>query len=145
MRLLLLGCSETKVGTCGRLPAFQRYDGPVYRVYRKYLRDDRDADSAVNLYVLSAKYGLISGDILIPDYDLQMTPERAEFLKPAVEKSLALVLSLHRYDEIFVSMGKPYRNLVLDLMVLDPRVFIAEGGIGEKSSALYHWLRRSSC
>ena len=47
MRLLMLGCSERKVGTCGRLPAFQRYDGPAYRVYRKFLRDDRDADSSV--------------------------------------------------------------------------------------------------
>ena len=141
MRLLMLGCSERKVGTCGRLPAFQRYDGPAYRVYRKFLRDDRDADSAVDLYILSAKYGLISGDILIPDYDRQMTPERAEQLKPAVERSLDLVFTLHRYDEIFVAMGKVYRDALMDFLPSDGRVIVAEGRIGEKSSALYPWLR----
>ena len=114
MRLLMLGCSERKVGTCGRLPAFQRYDGPAYRVYRKFLRDDSDADSSVDLYVLSAKYGLISGDILIPDYDLRMTQERAAQLKPAVKRSLALIFTLHRYDEIFVSMGKVYREVIAE-------------------------------
>ena len=71
MRLLLLGCSERKAEKRGRLPAFQRYDGPAYRVFRKFLRDSRGAGPPMNLYILSAKYGLISGDILIPDYDLQ--------------------------------------------------------------------------
>ena len=33
MRLLMLGCSERKVEERGRLPAFQRYDGPAYRVF----------------------------------------------------------------------------------------------------------------
>ena len=142
MRLLMLGCSQAKVGTCGRLPAFQRYDGPAYRVYRKFLRDDRDADSSVDLYILSAKYGLISGDILIPDYDLRMTPERAAQLKPAVKRSLDLVFNLHRYDEIFVSMGKVYREVIAELLPVDLPVTFAEGRIGEKSAALYRWLRR---
>ena len=84
---------------------------------------------------------MISGDILIPDYDLRMTPERAEQLRPAVKRSLALVFSLHRYDEIFVAMGKMYRDVVTDLMPPDARVVVAEGGIGEKSAALYRWLR----
>ena len=141
MRLLLMGCSQAKVGTCGRLPAFQRYDGPAYRVFRKFLRDDPDAEPPLNLYILSAKYGLISGDILIPDYDLRMTKERAEQLKPAVKKSLALILSLYHYDEIFVGMGKLYRDVLVDLLPSDVRVVAPEGGIGEKSSALYHWLR----
>ena len=145
MRMLLLGCSDRKVPERGRLPAFQRYDGPAYRVYRKYLRDDRDADSSVDLYILSAKYGLISGDILIPDYDLRMTPERAEQLKPAVKRSLDLVFALHRYDEIFVVMGKVYRDALMDFLPSDGRVVVAEGRIGERSSALYHWLRRLSC
>ena len=143
MRLVLLGCSQAKVGTCGRLPAFQRYDGPAYRVFRKFLRDWTDAVPPMNLYILSAQYGLISGDILIPDYDRQMTPDRAEQLKPAVKKSLSLVLSLHQYDEIFVGMGKLYRDVLLDSLPSDSHVVVAEGRIGEKSSALYQWLRRA--
>ena len=141
MRLLLLSCSEKKVEERGRLPALQRYDGPAYRVFRKFLRDHPDAGPPMNLYILSAKYGLISGDILIPDYDLRMTAERAAKLKPAVQRTLALILSLHHYDEIFMVMGKLYRDVVMDLMPADVPVVVAEGGIGEKSSALYQWLR----
>ena len=143
MRLLLLGCSQSKVRTCGRLPAFQRYDGPAYRVFRKFLREHPDADLPVDLYILSAQYGLISGDILIPDYDLRMTAERAAKLKPAVKRSLDLILSLHSYDEIFVAMGKVYREALMDLLPSGPRVVVADGKIGEKSAALYRWLRVS--
>ena len=143
MRLLLLGCSDTKVKKSGRMPAFQRYDGPAYRVFRKFLRDCPDAVSPMNLYILSAQYGLISGDILIPDYDLRMTADRAAQLKPAVQRSLSLVLSLDRYDEIFVVMGRLYREVVMDLMPSGVVFGVAEGGIGEKSSALYQWLRRA--
>ena len=139
MRLLLLGCSQKKVEERGRLPAFQRYDGPAYRVFRKFLRDCPDAEPPMNLYILSAKYGLISGDILIPDYDLRMTADRAEQLKPAVQRSLNLILSLYQYDEIFIAMGKLYREVVM--LPSDSRVVVAEGGIGEKSAALYRWLR----
>ena len=142
MRLLMLGCSQSKLRTCGRLPASQRYDGPAYQVFRKFLREHPDVDSpAVNLYILSAKYGLISGDILIPDYDLRMTAERAAKLKVSVQKSLALVLSLHQYDEIFIAMGKVYREALMDLLPSGPRVVVADGKIGEKSAALYRWLR----
>ena len=141
MRLLMLGCSERKVEVRGRLPAFQRYDGPAYRVFRKFLRDCPDAEPPLNLYVLSAQYGLISGDVLIPDYDLRMTASRAAELKPTVQRSLALILSIRQYDEIFVGMGKLYREVVMDFLPSDVRVVVAEGGIGEKSAALHRWLR----
>ena len=141
MRLLLMGCSDTKVKKSERMPAFQRYDGPAYRVFRKFLRDCPDAVPPTNLYMVSAQYGLISGDILIPDYDLQMTTDRAELLKPAVEKSLAFILSLYHYDEVFVVMDKLYRELIADLIPSDQHVTFAEGRIGEKSAALYRWLR----
>ena len=72
-----------------------------------------------------------------------MTAPRAEQLKPAVKKSLALILSLDDYDEIFMVMGKLYREVVMDLLPPESCVVVAEGGIGEKSSALYHWLRRT--
>ena len=146
MRLLLLGCSDTKVGTCGRLPAFQRYDGPAYRVYRKFLREHPDAEPPVNLYILSAKYGLISGDILIPDYDFWMTPDRVELLKTVVKGKIDLILDIYQYDEIFVAMGKLYREVLMERLPSDSSVgvVVAEGGIGEKSSALYHWLREGT-
>ena len=72
-----------------------------------------------------------------------MTPDRVELLKTVVKGKIDLILSLYDYDEIFVAMGKLYREVVMDLLPPDSRVVVAEGGIGEKSSALYHWLRRT--
>ena len=140
----MLGCSERKVGTCGRLPAFQRYDGPAYRVYRKFLREHPDAEPPANLYILSAKYGLISGDILIPDYDLRMTPGACGTVEACGQREVStLVFSLHRYDEIFVAMGKVYRDVIDGFAARRtmPALLVAEGRIGEKSAALYRWLR----
>ena len=64
-------------------------------------------------------------------------------LKPQVQEDLTSILACERYDEIFVVMGKDYRELIADLIPSDQPVTFAEGGIGEKSSALYQWLRRA--
>jgi hypothetical protein len=59
-RLLILACSQRKNPARGKLPAIDRYDGPAFRVLRKYSRD-----SAANLptvLILSAKHGLIAAD-----------------------------------------------------------------------------------
>ena len=39
MRLLLLGCSQKKHPRLSTMPAFQRYEGPAYRVFRRFLRE----------------------------------------------------------------------------------------------------------
>ena len=141
MRLLLLGCSQKKHPRLSTMPAFQRYDGPAYRVFRKFIRDH--CPEEIDLYILSTAHGIISGDLLIGDYDQKLTPERAAQLKPYIREGLTQILARERYDEIFVGMGKDYRELIADLIPSDQPVTFAEGGIGEKSSALYQWLRRA--
>ena len=104
MRLLLLGCSQKKHPRLSTMPAFQRYEGPAYRVFRRFLREH--SAEGLDLFILSAAHGLIPGDLLIADYDHKLTSERAMQLKPQVQEDLTSILACERYDEIFVVMGK---------------------------------------
>ncbi len=66
-RLLILGCSKAKTKHDELVPAIQRYDGPPFRVLRRYLR--LRYDPVLRVYILSAEYGIIPADALIPDDD----------------------------------------------------------------------------
>ena len=59
-RLLILSCSQRKAPAKGRLPAIDRYDGPAFRVLRKYLREG--PAEVPTVLILSAKYGLIESE-----------------------------------------------------------------------------------
>jgi hypothetical protein len=59
-RLLILSCSQRKAPWEGDLPALDRYDGPAFRVLRKYLRTH--SDDSLAILILSAKFGLIEAE-----------------------------------------------------------------------------------
>src|SRR2546430_68654 len=90
-RLLLLSCSQRKLGTPGKILALQRYDGPAFRVVRRYLRESEDP--ALHICVLSAEHGLIASGERIADYDRKMDAERAAELR---ESSLATLEAILR-------------------------------------------------
>ncbi len=86
--ILLLPCSRAKRHDAGDLPAFERYDGPLFRVLRKKAREeDRwpQIPPGLELLILSARYGLIYAATMIPDYD-QPLPRRA----PTAEDALII-------------------------------------------------------
>jgi len=89
-RLLLLSCSQRKCRARGLLPAIKRYDGPAFRVLRRYLDEQPTAQSEV--LILSAKWGLISGNTLLPYYNQRMTEQRAAKLRPLIIKRLRKIL-----------------------------------------------------
>lgn len=62
-RLLLMACSATKKPVSG--PARAVYNGPLYQT----LRTVDPTGDCVDLAVISAKYGLISGDQIIEPYN----------------------------------------------------------------------------
>jgi hypothetical protein len=72
-RLLIIACSERKNSAVGLLPAIDRYDGPAFRVLRKYLREH--AERAPSILILSAKYGLIPAGQEIPMYERRLSLE----------------------------------------------------------------------
>lgn len=73
-RLLILGCSATKRRDLGWMPAWERYDGPLWRTWRTADPERRLA----RVGFLSARYGFRTGDSPIEDYDARLTPDLAE-------------------------------------------------------------------
>lgn len=73
-RLLILACSATKLPDAGRMPARERYDGPLWRTLRAIDPGERMA----KVGFLSARYGFRAADTPIEAYDARLSPELAE-------------------------------------------------------------------
>ncbi|NTU80213.1 MAG: hypothetical protein HGA45_12535 [Chloroflexales bacterium] len=58
MRLLILKCSAAKPGGPEPIPASERYGGPLWRVLRHYQRVQPIFAADLDVYGLSAEYGL---------------------------------------------------------------------------------------
>src|SRR5215211_4455445 len=81
-RMLILACSRRKRPEEDLLPAVERYDGPAFRVLRRFLRES--PSKAPDILILSAEHGLIPHDLPIAAYDRKMTEARAHELRPLV-------------------------------------------------------------
>jgi uncharacterized protein DUF6884 len=140
-RLLLLACSERKRLNPGQLPAIERYDGPAYRVLRRYVQS---APLEIpDVYILSAQYGLIPGDQPISAYDRLMTPERAQELLASTASRLQQLEPGKRYRYIFIHAGAVYRDIlsspVLDALSCE-QIRTATGSQGVQLAHLRSWL-----
>lgn len=136
-------CVEShKRPDAGELPAIARYDGPAYRVLRKWQRDHPDKNGTLDVLILSAEYGLIGANQPIPDYDRRMDARRARLLAPSVRAVLRAHLHTHpAYRATFVNVGGDYAP-ALDMSQLDGfgATTHAHGGIGERLGQLKAWL-----
>jgi hypothetical protein len=142
-RLLILACSQRKVPVKGYLPAIDRYDGPAFRVLRKYLRETSDGSLAV--LILSARYGLIESERKIPWYDQRLSDASAARLRPQVLKAAKHVLRSHPWHAVGLCAGTEYRSVVGGLAELIPegtRLDLLAGGLGKRLAALRDWLRQ---
>ena len=141
--LLIVGCSQRKRPDPGLLPAIERYDGVNFRVLRKAQREGYWPKN-LEVLIVSAKYGLISAESLIENYDQKMTRARALALRSEVGADLDFYFQKKLYSEVFVNLGKLYMiTLALSkgLATLDGRVRYATGGIGGKMSQMKKWLQ----
>lgn len=71
--LILMACAQTKTNTSA--PAYLLYDGPMWRTLRANVGTDHG--SFRNVFVLSAKYGLVRATTFLHPYDELMTAETA--------------------------------------------------------------------
>jgi Family of unknown function (DUF6884) len=144
-RLLILSCSRTKRTDQDLLPAIERYDGPGFRVVRRFLREREGVDSALDTYILSAEFGLITADQLIPAYDRRMTSERALALRPVVRGALQRACAASKYHDALVAAGRDYLPALAGwegLLPSEGSVGVTEGPPGSRLRQLYDWLRR---
>jgi hypothetical protein len=140
-RLLIIACSAKKLAVSNSVPALERYDGPAFRVLRKYLREVKSDLPAV--LILSAKFGLIAADQEIPYYDCRLTREAALALRPSVLEAARGVLRSRAWSAVGVCAGKDYQLALEGLVELVPdgvRVDVVRGGLGPRLTALRTWL-----
>jgi len=143
-RCLILSCTQAKRRDDGLLLALERYDGPTFRVVRRFLLEADPALRDIDIYVLSARYGLIAADTRISDYDQRMTPARAAELRPEVLARLQEILS-RGYTEVFLSLGRSYLEAVNGFEALVPagtRVTVSRAAAGRRLTELKRWLYR---
>ena len=144
LRLLILACSQRKRPALSLLPALERYDGPWFRVLRKFLHESPSEASRLQVYILSAEFGLIPANQLIPDYDRRISRQQACKLNPVVLDQLQRLLESRQYTEILISVGKDYLQALSGYEHLLPpkvKVVVSAGGLGRKQTALHDWLR----
>jgi hypothetical protein len=139
--LAILGCSQRKTGTARPIPAIDRYDGPVFRVFRKHAREA--PQTVADACVLSALFGLIPGNLLIPRYDHRITGTNNPVLRLRVKKQLKQALDEMQPERLFVSVGSGYWPLLEESLaqeVTPANLVVATGSIGGRASQLAHWL-----
>jgi len=144
-RLLILACSQRKTPVKGYLQAIDRYDGPAFRVLRKYLRENSDGSLAV--LILSAKYGLIEPQRAIPRYDQRLSGALADSLRPQVLKAARRVLRSRLWRAVGLCAGNEYRSVldgIAELMPAGARLDLLAGGLGKRLTALRDWLRQEA-
>lgn len=140
-RLLLLACSARKRLDAMPLPALERYDGPAFRVVRRYLAHSGDA--ALCVRILSARFGLVAAETPLPPYDERLTPARGEALRSAVHGALAIILASQKWQSCFIYGGHAYYALMASCFTTDAAAIPherAEGPPGVRLANLRAWL-----
>ena len=143
--LLVVGCSRQKRPDAGLMPAIDRYDGPIFRVLRKFLRLNSDQSHLLETYILSAQFGLISTSTPIPSYDRRMTKQRAQELSSRVLSGLARLFEGRSYRETYLCVGREYLSCLSDFERVVPqctKVNVAKGTLGERQYRLRQWLNK---
>jgi hypothetical protein len=142
MRLLILKCSARKRGGEDHIPAIERYDGPLWQVLRAYRREQPLFASELDVYVLSAGFGLIPADQPIPWYDQTMAPERGDELRPEVLRRFAALMG-RGCDELCLGLSHRYLRAIAGWEALVPpgvAVTQTNGPMGTKLGQLRAWL-----
>jgi hypothetical protein len=140
-RLLILSCSKAKNPASRSVPAIDLYDGPAFRVLRRFISSS-DVSAELDIVILSAKHGFISPSTLIAAYDQRMDPDTA-MPSARLREQLAAFTVGKRYSEVFINLGSDYFSRLPDIeTVLDgrPSILIARGRIGQRLHSLKEWL-----
>lgn len=136
--LLILGCSATKRADAGMLPAIDRYDGPMYRVLRKALRERDGLTERLKICVISANYGLVAADTPIPAYDWRMSWSQALVIRPKVKAQAMAMLNGQRMPGL-VMCGDRY-HAALPTEIWHAGLNRTFGAIGCQLAQLKAWL-----
>jgi len=134
--LLIIACSATKKQTNVPLPTLELYDGPAYRILRKRLDG---VGTRPEIWILSAKHGLIEACCPLLPYDVKMDRERIQELRPEIELFLERFAPPGKFRRILIWAGKQYLLALPSSFLTRAEVDIVQGPIGHKLSVLKGW------
>ncbi|MBN1139720.1 MAG: hypothetical protein JXM73_24320 [Anaerolineae bacterium] len=141
-RLLILACSQRKRPDPGDMRAIDRYDGPAFHVLRRYLRQCTGEASGLDVYIVSAAYGLIPSTHPTICYDQKMTPCRAAELRDEVQHRLLDLLGAG-YGGLCLAMSDVYLLALdgwMEYVPPETQVVLTKGPQGAKLAQLKRWL-----
>lgn len=144
-KLLIVGCSKNKDHSPGKMPAIQRYNGPAFRILRKFRLKQESIFPSI--LVLSAKYGIIGIDEMIHDYDQVLKDNTDNQWMKIVDNQLKLKLASQEVAEIFIVAGRTYSDVInksLDNLSISTKRLVASGGLGVKLNKLKSWLEANT-
>lgn len=139
--LLIISCSQRKLDTPEPIYAMYRYDGPTYQTLRK-LRREGHFPLDLDVLIISARYGLLGLREPIHTYNQKMTVERADELRPYVQERLRKIITAQQYQQVFINLGKVYRQTLEGFHWGTTSTMEASGGIGLKTQQMKTWLKR---
>lgn len=140
-RILITSCSQRKKTDKNLLPAIDRYDGPSFRLLRKYLSQNTDK---LEVYILSAKYGLLSYKNKIPFYEEKLIKQKSQELSQlSISQANQLFDKTEQKKEVFVNLGNLYLQVfepILEKISQTNSVVFTSGSSGKRLAEMHDWL-----
>jgi len=140
--LLLIGCSRRKAAGLQRGRAWDIYDGPLFQVLKKALRNRAGWERQLTVLIISAKHGVLRSDRVISTYDEQLTPRVAGQRGARFALQLRSETAGRRFRAVHINLGRLYRSVLPDLDDLFAPLTVdwASGGIGVRNAATRRWV-----
>jgi len=144
--LLILPCSADK--RSGTLPAIEKYVGKGYwQLFNQHPVSGLPKDQ-LRVAIVSAEYGLLTSDQLVPDYDRKLTRTRIKDFQRGSQRhhfDTALASELDSDSALFLALPVLYRTFFYHLIgstLANERIhtFPTGGGIGIQRKTLNRWL-----
>lgn len=142
--LIIVPCSKLKIMTRARINAIDLYNGPFFKLIRKYI--SKSNINNIEVRILSAKYGLIDKYAKISYYDERMDKERAIEMNKSILKDVSnLFNDGKKYNNILINLGITYMYAMKGYKQIIPRnkyncITMTYGRIGERLSIMKKWL-----
>lgn len=139
--LLLIACSQRKTAGLRRGPAWEVYDGVLYRILKKLFRERPAAAQAVEILIVSAKYGVVRPEQRLTTYELRLTPALAQRRGSFWKDGLRAAVARRRFPAVHVNLGRDYLAVLPGLSSLfrDAPIDWAAGGIGRRCAQTKRW------
>jgi hypothetical protein len=122
------------------IPAIDLYDGPLFRTLRRAVALSCEP---VDVWILSAKHGLVPASELLSPYDEQLNVARASELTTRVREQWTHGPGRAHWNSMLVAVGAVYEQALTQIWpMLSPTIAvqISRGTIGRRASTLRRWL-----